>query len=102
MKQPSSKRRTASWGVWGAMGLFCFVAGCSTAGPDFTVAPQYHPPQALAAPAGNKLAVRVEVIDTRTIKPETRPDGREVLAAGDKGKVFLDRPATRVIENSMT
>src|SRR5207253_118895 len=80
MRQTASTHIVTKWGVWGAMGLLWLAGGC--AAPDFTVSPRYQPSQALTAPAGKPMAVRVEVIDTRTTKPQSRPDGREVLAEG--------------------
>src|SRR2546421_10481828 len=67
------------------------LVGCSSSGgggggggPNVVVSPHYQ--GGAGAASGNKLPVKVDVVDARTPKAVTRPDGREVLAEGDKGK----------------
>jgi hypothetical protein len=88
--------------VWSFLAI---LSGCSGggAGPDFAVSPQYKPTGQLnAAGGGNKTPVAVAVVDSRTSKGRTRSDGNEVITEGDKGKIYLSRPVTKVVEDSLT
>ena len=107
----SRAKLLATGGLWGALvapaALVAVVAmGCAggggggdasgasggggvtkSGGGNLTVLPQYQPSQQLQAIKGNKLPVSVKVTDQRKFKGEVRPDGRELIAHGDKGKV---------------
>lgn len=65
-------------------------------GPDFMAAANY---ESNAAPSGiaDGATIAVRVRDARITKGPTRSDGREVIAQGDKAKVFLPQsPANEV------
>lgn len=83
------------------------LAGCSSgtgggAGPDVTVTPHYQPAAAQVPAEARHLPVTVRVIDSRQEKGAVRPDGREIIAQGDKGKVFISEPVPKVIEKSLS
>lgn len=75
------------------------LGGC--AGPDVTLNPVYQPSAELADVHGGQQAVSVAVIDARLDKGPVRDNGREVLAQGDKGKVFLETPVATAVHDFM-
>lgn len=90
--------------------LAAAMAGCASGGggagggvgPDITVSPRFQPVATIPLPSdGHHLPVAVKVIDSRQPKGPVRPDGREVIAQGDKGSVFVNEPVPHVIEKSL-
>lgn len=90
-------------GLWGTFLLsLIFITGCNSGGgPDVTAKPQFQPAPDLRSLNGHSQPVAVKVIDARQTKPPVRPDGREVIAEGDKGKVFLPQTAPSIIQSSL-
>jgi hypothetical protein len=81
----------------------CSSGGGGGMGPDVTVTPHYQPASVAPAPAETRhLSVTVQVIDSRQEKGPVRPDGREIIAQGDKGKVFVSEPVPKLIEKSLS
>lgn len=82
------------------------IAGCGSqggAGPDVTVNPRYQAAGGIQTSGGGPhLLVAVRVIDARNPKGPIRPDGREVIAQGDKGKVFVSEPVQKVVQDSLS
>lgn len=76
------------------------LAGCNAAGPDQTVAPSYIPKA--TAKGGNGAPVAVRVTDKRKSILGKREDGREVIASGDKGKVFLAESPVKTLEKNLS
>lgn len=88
----------------GGVLLACSMNGCGSSGgvgPDVTVDPSFRAPVGEPAPDGHQLAVSVKVVDARNPRGPIRPDGREVIAEGDKGKVFLREPVERVVARDL-
>src|SRR4051794_15387614 len=76
--------------------------GGSGGSGSVAVTPRYQPSPALSSINGKQLPVAVVVTDGRQYKGETKSDGREVLAEGDKGRVILQRPAKQAVEEGLT
>jgi hypothetical protein len=95
-------RSSVAAAVARGLGLLLFalaLGGC--AGPDVTLDPTYQPSAALAGVHGAHQSVSVNVIDARLDKGAVRPDGREILAQGDKGKVFIQTPLATSVHDFM-
>ncbi len=88
-------------------GIAAAVGGCGSSGsggggPNFTVAPQYQPTAGAGTVDGKRLNVAVSFVDARVSKNRITNDGKEVLAEGDKGKVYLEKPLGKVFEEAMS
>jgi hypothetical protein len=99
-----NRRGLASWLVVGCASIV-WLTGCGSGsgggGPDVKVSPSYRPSGRLANVAGNKQAVAVAVVDARTSRGQAQ-GGREILAQGDKGRVYTEKPMTSVIQDATT
>ncbi|MEX2216258.1 MAG: hypothetical protein WD768_19260 [Phycisphaeraceae bacterium] len=77
----------------------CGLAGCGGS-PNYVSRLNYTP--TTNAPAfGDGMPVSVRVTDMRQKKGETRDDGREVIAIGDKGKVFLSESPASILQRHL-
>jgi hypothetical protein len=79
--------------------FLALAAGC--AAPDFAVKPQYlaTTPAGLAGDRGPAIAL--EVKDNRPKRGEERKGGGEVLARGNKGFVYIDRPYQAILQEGL-
>src|SRR4051794_39323693 len=91
--------------------LMLLATGCASGGSggggsggsgSVAVTPRYQPSPALGSINGKQLPVAVVVTDGRQYKGETKSDGREVLAEGDKGRIILQRSPKQAVEEGLT
>ena len=80
----------------------CAGDGGAGAPGGMIVSPQYRPTaQTAAAMDGKRQLVSVKVVDARTDKGRMGKNGKEVLAEGDKGIVYTDKPVARAMEDAV-
>lgn len=93
------------------LSLFALLTGCASgsgggrsgggASGNVTAAPQFQPSPQLKAAGGARLPVAVAVKDARQARGQVQGDGREEIAAGDKGRVYLPRTVKQTFEDSL-
>ncbi len=77
------------------------AAGCNNGGPNHTAWTPYTPATDLPR-FTSETPISVRVADARQKKGASREDGREVIATGDKGSVFLPEPPHVMLERHLT
>ncbi len=100
-------------GVGFAVLAMTLLAGCKTTGsarsadgggnvvgPDFIARANYESASS-AGGLGGGSTIAVRVRDGRIVKGDTRPDGREVIAKGDKAKIFLPHSPAVALRDGM-
>lgn len=94
---------TAGFCLAGAMALGgCAGDGGAGAPGGITISPEYRPSaQTASAVDGKRQPVSVKVVDARTDKGRMGKNGKEVLAEGDKGVVYTDKPVAKAMEDAL-